>query len=214
MGWLLVFLKWVLLFHICGASHFCTLTLKHVRSDYMRKWIAMLIMVLVSANFYISIKNRAPVNTSKKDIPHVIEEIQKEIDKSYPTEPIEVINLHNRLMDILYGKKVTDENIKDIVELQRKLYLEELLALNSLDTQVENVQNELIINEGRDVKVINSKVTDSYYDSPEMITVLVTHYTNKNDISREYILRQDPKEEKRWKIYGWQDITEPKIQEE
>lgn len=180
----------------------------------MRKWIAMLIMVLVSANFYISIKNRAPVNTSKKDIPHVIEEIQKDIDKSYPTEPIEVINLHNRLVDILYGKKVTNENIKDIVELQRKLYLEELLALNSLDTQVENVQNELIINEGRDVKVINSKVTDSYYDSPEMITVLVTHYTNKNDISREYILRQDPKEEKRWKIYGWQDITEPKIQEE
>lgn len=184
----------------------------------MRRWIAAIIIVLVSVNFYLSIKRKQPVVKNKMDVSYMLEEIKQNIDEDYPSNPLEVVNIHNRLMDILYGKELADEEVELVAHLQRKLYWEKLLLLNPEDKQLEEIKNELLLNKEKNTKVISSKVIESRYNTSENFIAKVIHYTNKEDILRKYILKEEfnegPNNQKQWKIYGWKELGSSKAQEE
>ena len=176
----------------------------------MRKWIAILIMILVSVNFYFSIKRLKPVSQEKKEIGQILNEMEEEIRTEYPDDPTQVITLHNTLMDALYGDQVTQEQVQQIIQIQRTLYDSEFLELTTGEKQLEDVTRELLMIKEQNLKIISSNIMNSYEEPPEVVKVEVAHYTNQTDIIRLYMLRKETVEgpqKDTWKIYGWKDIN-------
>lgn len=177
----------------------------------MRKFIAILIILLVTGGFYLSIKRMQPIKPDTNASESVLETIEKRIDTKYPSDPVEVIEVHNILMGELYGKELTQEEIGKLVRLQRALYEEGFLELTPIDEQLEEINQELLINKERGLKIISSKIIGSYEEPPGVVNVEVTHYTKQADINRNYILEkelEEGSEKEKWKILGWTNIQE------
>lgn len=175
----------------------------------MRKFIAILIMVLVTGGFYLSIKRMKPVQPSTNELTQILEDIEERIYTKYPSDPTEVIAVHNMLMDELYAKELTQEEIEKIAQLQRALYEEGFLELTSKNEQLEEIEQELLINKERGLKIISSKIISSYEEPPGIVNVEVTHYTKQADVKRNYRLKKEVEkgsEKEKWKILGWNDM--------
>lgn len=185
----------------------------------MRKAIAMLMMVFVVVFFYQSIQRRQPEKPKKKEIVDIIEDMDNYLDEEYPNNPIETIEIHNEIVNMLYGKELSEEETVSAIEVQRKMYAEEFLALNPIEIHMLEVDRENAMNAEKEIKVIGSKVMNSYNDPPGTMKVQVVHYTNKQDqdLVREYIVKEEKSpssDKKRWKIFGWNNIGVAKSQEE
>ncbi len=185
----------------------------------MRKIIAVLIMIFVVVFFYQSIQKRQPETAKKKEIAEVIQDMDDYLQDEYPNNPIEIIEIHNETVNMLYGKELSEEETVSAIELQRKIYAEDFLALNPIESHMLEIDREKAMNAEKEIKVIGSKVMNSYNDPPGTMKVQVVHYTNKQDqdLVREYILQEEKSiksETKRWKIFGWENIGVAKSQEE
>ena len=186
----------------------------------MRKLVAIFIMIFVVVFFYNSIQRRQPKNKMKKDTTYAIHEIKNILEEDYPSNPIEVVEINNEIVNMIYGKTLKEEELAEVVKLQRMLYAESFLALNPMDSHMLEIEREIAMNAGREIKIIASKVMNSYNDPPGTMRVQVVHYTNKQgqDLVREYIVKEEkeapPAVERTWKIYGWENIGTIKAQEE
>ncbi|HHX63101.1 MAG TPA: hypothetical protein GX707_20675 [Epulopiscium sp.] len=185
----------------------------------MRKVIAVLMMIFVVVFFYSSLQKRQPESKKKKEIIEVIADLNDQVEKKYPDNPIEIIEIHNEIINMLYGKELTEEETTQAVEVQRKLYAEEFLALNPIEKHMLEIARETVMNGEKEIKIIGSKVMNSYNDPPGTMRVQVVHYTNKQDqdLVREYIVKEEnspSSEKKKWKIFGWENIGVAKTQEE
>lgn len=190
----------------------------------MRKAIAVLMMFALVVFFYTSIQSRQPKNkekiNKKHEVQNVIHDTEKSLELGKLNNPIDIIEIHNELVNVLYGKVVTTEEVEQIVKLQRQLYAKEFLDLNTLDSQIVQTNKEIFINAEKEMKVIGSQVMNSYNDPPGTMKVQVIHYTNKQglDLVREYIVKEQNSpefpQEKEWKIFGWKNTEEDEIQEE
>lgn len=185
----------------------------------MRKLIAVVIMIFVVVFFYQSIQRKQPEKPRKKEVIEIITDQGNELEKSYPDNPMDIIEVHNDMINIIYGKEATEEEVEAAIKVQRQLYAEDFLALNPVEKHVLEIARELAMNKEKEIKVIGSKVMNSYNDPPGTIRAQVVHYTNKQDtdLVREYIIKEEkslsPKT-KQWKIFGWKNIGVVKSQEE
>ncbi|NLI90563.1 MAG: hypothetical protein GX366_09240 [Epulopiscium sp.] len=186
----------------------------------MRKVIAVLMMVVFVFIFYRSILEKKPQAKPKKDIESTITSIEEQLEEDYPSNPIDVVEIHNELVNILYNKDLKDEEVERIIELQRSLYGRAFLDLNPLESHIVQTSREIFLNSEKEIKVIGSKVMNSYNDPPGTMKVQVVHYTNKQDqdLAREYILEKEKMPEspdvEEWKIFGWENIGLEDTQEE
>ncbi len=185
----------------------------------MRKIIAVIIMLFVVVFFYQSIQKRQPEKPKKKEIVDIIEDMDKALDENYPANPIAIIEMHNEIINILYGKELTEDEKEKAIMVQRKLYADAFLALNPVEVHMLEIDRETAMNAVKEIKIIGSKVMNSYNDPPGTMRVQVVHYTNTQDtdLVREYIVKEQKvpsSEMKMWKIYGWENIGLAKSQEE
>lgn len=172
-------------------------------------------MIFVVVFFYSSIQRRQPQN--KKETIDLIQEIQDNLEE-YPDNPMELVEVHNQMINLLYGKELTDEEQDKAVEIQRQLYSQQFLELNPIAIHLLEVDRERAINAEKEIKVIGSKVINSYDEPPDTVMVQVVHYTNQKDqdLIREYIIKEDAQSEpsRQWKIFGWENVGVIKTQEE
>ncbi len=183
----------------------------------MRKGIAILIMIFVSVNFYLYLKRMKPNNGEEKQLPQILEAIEEEIYEIEPDDPVAVVTVHNTLMNYLYAQETSKEQVEKIVPLQRKLYETEFLNLTSQEEQIESIHKEREKNKEKSIKILQSKIMNSYEEPPGVVKTEVIHYTNQADIVRLYLLKKDYDQEigqEMWKIYGWKSIISSDIQEE
>lgn len=185
----------------------------------MRKLIAVMIMIFVVVFFYQSIQQNQPIKPKKKEVIEVITDQSNALDQQYPDNPMEIVEIHNEMINLIYGEEPTEEEVGAAINVQRKLYAEDFLALNPAETHKLEVARERTINKEKAIKVIGSKVMNSYNDPPGTIKAQVVHYTNKQDadLLREYIVKEEKSlspDTKQWKIFGWTNIGVVKSQEE
>ena len=184
----------------------------------MRKTIAILIMVFVVLTYYNSLQKRLPDSKKKKETIDVIMDIKEHLEDDYPDNPAHIVEVNNVIIDILYGKPLTDEEKSLAIDTQRLLYSSEFLEINPVEKQMLELERERIMNDENDIKVIGSKVMNSYNDPPGTMHIQVIHYTNKQDqdLVREYIVKEEVQDgqNKEWKIFGWKNTGRVKTQEE
>lgn len=181
----------------------------------MRKMIGIFIMVLVIGIYVIAMRGKTQNDkgTTQKETATSIDQyknitqIEEKIDNAYPEKPAEVVALHNELMKIFYSQIPTGETLEDYARTIRKLYSTELQNLNSIETQVRDLETEKAYIESIDITLVASQIKEIYISkseegSKERAEVNVMHTTNQGTLYRTYFLIN---EEGLWKINSWEN---------
>ena len=179
----------------------------------MRKVIGILIIVFVIGFYIIAVRGKIQgvQGTSQNgeiastENYTTIAEIEKKIDHSYPEKPAQVVALHNELMKMYYSKLTSDETLEDYARTIRKLYSKELQGLNSLESQVRDLEVEKIYIDSIDLTLVISETTEVYISkdqegNEQEAEVNVRHVTSQGTLYRTYFLIN---EDGVWKINAW-----------
>ena len=173
----------------------------------MKKMLIIFIMIGLCIGFFFMVNNRKFETTDKSkkiDIEANLKEQNEKLDKNYPSEPKEIIEIHNQLMSYLYSQNMKDEYIELYVDTVRKLYDKELLDLNTKIDQKNFIIMDREKNKEKPMKLLGSKIEEVTINNAEA-EIKVIHYLDKGDLSRIYTLKR---ESGLWKILSWESAKE------
>lgn len=143
--------------------------------------------------------------------------LSKDIDRNYPATVREVVRLFSRVSKCYYNETFSEEEFNDLVEFQRKLFDEEFLENNPLDTFTNNLTAEIDVAKAKEQTMMmyrvqkQSSVVD-WQDGENHFAKIIASYTMNSKgegptrTFEEFLLRED--EKGRWRIVGWR-LTDP-----
>ena len=143
--------------------------------------------------------------------------LSKNIDRNYPATVREVVRLFSRVSKCYYNETLSNDEFNSLVEFQRKLFDDEFLQNNPLDTFTDNLAAEIDIAKAKEHKITMYSVQKqssvvTWQDGENHFASIIASYTmntKSEGITRtyeEFLLRED--ENRRWKIVGWR-LTDP-----
>jgi len=143
--------------------------------------------------------------------------LSKDIDRNYPATVREVVRLFARISKCYHNETISQEEFTKLVELQRKLFDEEFLENNPLDTFTNNLSAEIEVAKSKKYQMVTWRVqkessVETWQDGENNFARIVASFTmNEKEIGytrtfEEFLLRED--ENNRWKIVGWR-LTDP-----
>jgi len=143
--------------------------------------------------------------------------LSKDINRNYPATVREVVRLFSRVSKCYHNEAVSEEEFKSLVEFQRKLFDEEFLQNNPLDTFTNNLAAEIDAAKAREYKMTMYRVqkqssVNTWRDGDNHFASIIASYTmnakgeGPTRTFEEFLLRED--ENKHWKIVGWR-LTDP-----
>ncbi len=187
-----------------------------------RTTVIVVLLVLAVVGYYAYISNRNRESGKEPEMTIVQATLSRDLSKDYPPTPKEVIKYYNQILKCLYNEECTDEEIEALGLKARELYDAELLSINELEGYQMRLKAEVY--DYRDNKrritganVASSTSVDFFEEDNFEFAKIMCNYIflqgNKNYSSGQmYLLRKD--ENKQWKIYGWEDVANLKIEEE
>lgn len=184
--------------------------------------IFIFLVAIVALGYYVHLSNKSPdhqnvTENSEKDIL-----LNYDMEVDYPKTVRETVKLHCRYLKYIYSdefmKNATEDDIFTMNQQMRKLFDEELLAINSPDDQLQALKDEMALYRANKQKIVSytlaeaSQIEYNTQDDAEYAKMKVTVAMTVDGASlvadQEYILRQD--EEGNWKILGWQTLQNAK----
>jgi hypothetical protein len=179
----------------------------------VRKFIAILLIVVMAGFLYYHIKDKVDVRKDK--VTEFDKIISLDLEQKYPDTVDEVIMINNQIVQYLYGGNILQEEIEAVVNIQRNLFDSELIKINPIEIQIEKVKVEIEKAKEDNLKIIDCKYLSVQYQEqfPDIARVKVLQYTNteKNNFLEYYLKKQ---EDNTWKIVGWKKTEEFVISEE
>lgn len=176
--------------------------------------IFALLMVAV-VGYYCYLVNRTNKEAEEAELTAVQEVLLRDMERSYPPTPKEVIKYYNEIMKCFYNEDCTQDEIEDLGARARELYDEELLAHNEWGPYIINLTAEIMQYKESGKKLSSCAVAastdvDFFEDDGYSFARISCGYTvlqgKESDSSMQiYLLRKD--ENGHWKIYGW-DLAE------
>lgn len=165
----------------------------------------LIIATLIFYSFQIDKKTPKYFNAYKKN---AAEKIYKEIstrdlDLDYPKTIEELMDFHNNITIMLYSNMLIDnEKLEEIINIERKLYTEELLSKNTIEEQYNKIVENLIKINEEELYTIGIKTVSILKSSEEDSSVKVDQFVSKLGLVEwDYYLKKDDKN--RWKINSW-----------
>lgn len=148
------------------------------------------------------------------------EQVQKVIgtdfEMDYPSTPREVIIQLNEIFDCYYKNDLDDKTLEKVMAQERILFDQELLEVNSFDTQLEGLKEEILDYEKSKRTLVSSSVEKSstvkyWTDEGKDYAGIIASYTSKDkEVTKSYeryILRKD--DQGKWRILGWELTSKP-----
>lgn len=141
--------------------------------------------------------------------------LAKDVDRNYPATVREVVRLYSRISKCYYNEAISEEEFTELVELQRKLFDDEFLENNPLETFTNNLSDEIAFTKTNEETMVHYVVQKQSsvveWESEENhFAKIIACYTMKGEgytkTYEEFLLRED--EKGRWKIVGWR-LTDP-----
>lgn len=200
----------------------------------MRKTIAIVSLIILAGllYWYTGSKMEKP-DPGPTEFDKVMD---TNIDKDYPDNVEGVIAYNNKLVKYMFGSEENkpanfiEKQLPVLLDQQRKMYDKELLAVNSVESNLQRVTEEIKKNKEIGLIIIDSKVgtiTELPFKDPQgryMARATVIFYTNEDqNIYMEYGLREDGPRPKsgdttiakpNWKIAGFKQIDPFEITED
>lgn len=143
--------------------------------------------------------------------------LAKDVDRNYPATVREVVRLFSRISKCYHNETISEEEFTGLVEMQRKLFDEEFLNNNPLDTFTNNLVAEIDAAKAREYVMASWRVQKqssvvTWQDGDNSFASIIASYTmnakgeGHTRTYEEFLLREDA--DGRWKIVGWR-LTDP-----
>ncbi len=143
--------------------------------------------------------------------------LAKDMERNYPATEREVVRLFARISKCYHNEVISDDEFNGLVEMQRKLFDEEFLENNPLDTFTNNLAAEIDAAKSRKYQMATWRVQKqssvvTWQSGDDRFSSIIASFTmNEKEIGytrtyEEFLLRED--EKGRWKIVGWR-LTDP-----
>lgn len=174
--------------------------------------IVVVILAALVGGYYFYLSNKAQ-NQEEVDITDVQNVILKDLEKSYPPTPKEVVKFYSQISKCLYNDQYTDEQFEQLADKMRELYDEELLEKNPRDQYLEDLKSDVESFKEAGY-VFSNYTTSSSTDVEEAIvegrecaklycTENIKSGANYSSTLKVYELRKE-KETGHWKILGFE----------
>lgn len=178
-----------------------------------------LVVVIILAVFLFLNQREANSIFSKEDGKNTEAQniLAKDIDRNYPATVREVVRLYSRISQCYHNQVISEEEFKALAEMQRKLFDEEFLENNPLESFTNNLSAEIEAAKAREYTMVTWRVqkqssVENWQDGDNSFASIVACYTmgakgeGYTRTFEEFLLRED--ENNRWKIVGWR-LTDP-----
>ena len=172
---------------------------------------AVFIIVIIVVFLYSLATNKFGRRKELEPTSEVDKLLNYDFVDNYPKTVRETVKLHCRYMKCAYNDNFTKEQLVTVNQNMRQLMDSELLSINSEETQLKGLQNDIQF-------YIDNKQKFVSYSLPEQSQI---KYNTENDVEyakirvgtmlrvdgatvkgdQEYLLRKDA--QGRWKILGW-----------
>lgn len=163
-----------------------------------------IIMVVVG----VMLKQEDAIESETEKYDHIM---AYDLATQYPSNYVEVLNIHNEIVEFLYGGEIRDEQISDVIAQQRNLFSKELLSLNSYDSQVQKATVEIQTQRETGELIISHNLVESFVtpESADVALAYVAEYTNvgKNNYLKFDIIKED----NLWKINSWHKVDKSEM---
>ena len=130
-------------------------------------------------------------------------------EENYPKTPEEVVTLYTESYKLLYGDKIKDLSIvPNIIEKQRILLSDNLVANNALDEQINTVLDNIENLKINKIKVTSTNIKSTDYDQNDNTLAYVKVTKEDSAFQTYYYIYYLKLEGDKWKITGWYNTDE------
>lgn len=180
----------------------------------------VVLAMIVGYYFYLSGKNSKTAADEIIDTSQTQDVLARDLDKSYPATPKEVMRYYNEIQECYYNEENDKDTIKSLMLKSRELFDEDLLEKNDPEEELENLMKEVEEFQKEDREIFDWS-TDSA-DDVEYNTMegrewasIRSYYTLRtkgaySKTTQIFLMRKS--EDGKWKIYGW-DLDKTKTEE-
>lgn len=185
-----------------------------MKKSTTRVTIIIVFLVVAVVGYYAYLANRSRNERAEESMSTVQMILSRDLSKDYPPTPKEVIRYYNEIFVAYYNEECSEEDIESLGLKARELYDDELLEANEIGTYLINLQDEVEAGRKKERRITSPNVASSVnvelfkedgYDFARLqcgYTILESG--QKYPTTQMYLLRKDGN--KRWKIYGWEDV--------
>lgn len=185
--------------------------------------VILIIGIAVLVGVYAVLVNRARTRVADTKLTPVQSALNRDLDKNYPPTVKEVVKYYTDIEQCFYNEECTDAEIEALGTQARKLYDDELRTNNEMTGYIERLKADVRkFKEAKwrlsAVSVAGSSSVDYFSEDDYNFARIYCDYTVKDSAgklnlqSRVYLLRQD--EDRRWKIYGWDNADNVHVGQE
>lgn len=180
-----------------------------------RVTVIMICLIVLLVALYAYLANKQKKEKSEAVMTPIQEALSRDLINDFPATPKEVVKYYNQLLVCFYNEECTEEEIEELGQKARELYDAELLEENQPATYMMRLREDIEDYKENKRRITNSSVaasTSVVYDTLDGYSFarILCAYTIKEEttsfpLKQVYLLRRD--EDKRWKIYGWEDAS-------
>lgn len=174
-----------------------------------RNIVIFIILIAIVVGYYISTSVKpSNINKTKDEYTLLVE---KDLEYGYPATPKEVVKFYGRYVKCLYKGGLDDSQVEKLVKQLRLLFDDELLAKNTLESQLTVLKRDIEDYKSENKSIINYEVEDDSIKTGTVHgvenAVIIMGFSVKKDsdylrTNEQFLLRKD--KENKWKIVGWQ----------
>lgn len=185
--------------------------------------VILLFVIVGVVGFYTYLVNSAQKKRDEAKMTAVQKVLGEDLEKNYPATVKEVIKYYAEIEKCFYNEECSDGEIEALGMQARKLYDDDLLANNEMVGYMERLKADIKTFKDAKRKISSISVAGSanveYFseDSYDFARIYCGYTVRESDgqvhsEGRVYLLRKD--ENRRWRIYGWDDSDNVHVGEE
>ena len=182
--------------------------------------VVLMIVIVGVVGVFAYLSGRERTEQEEATLSNVERLLYRDLDSNYPATVKEVVSYYSDIIRCFYAEDTTEEELEQLGMKARELFDSELLENNETQFYLMNLKAD--VKDFRDnrrfitnVVVASSINVDTFQEDGYEFARISCGYNIlekkvTNQIIIVYLLRRD--ENRRWKIYGWEDARNVNVQ--
>ena len=181
--------------------------------------IVLMVVVVGVVGVFAYLSGRDRDEKDEATLSNVEKVLNRDLNIDYPATVKEVVKYYSEIVRLFYAEDTTEEEVEKLGMKARELFDSELLENNETQFYLMSLKADVKdFNESRrfitNVAVASSINVDTFQeDGYEFARISCGYNISEKGVTSQviivYLLRKD---EKRWKIYGWEDARDVNVQ--
>lgn len=182
--------------------------------------VVLMIVVVGVVGVFAYLSGRDRDEKDEATLSNVEKVLNRDLNIDYPATVKEVVKYYSEIVRLFYAEDTTEEEVEKLGMKARELFDSELLENNETQFYLMSLKADVQdFNESRrfitNVVVASSVNVDTFQeDGYEFARISCGYNITEKGVTNQviiiYLLRRD--ENRRWKIYGWEDARNVNVQ--